>query len=297
MKWIPPIPCGALYSAPARKLGSALPLLGWCYDNVTTGGWLDLNLQEIAGELDTPYRTIKLWWQALRTSDFIADVQDRGRRGLRARMSGDWLDWRILEARIIKNGAESCPITEINEPEMGQDIALEVVNEPEMGDKWAGNGAENGPSNSMYKVLHDSHESPTPTSLKPDATNGHKPTPNREMVMMLMAKGIQSQKVANEIASKNLDYVTVEQSIDNQLASGAGIGAIVKWLQDNPPEPGSPYPRAPIRPRNPGERVAQTVGIARPPPAPADAVPAREAAKNMLALRNQQRGVRPDDPS
>lgn len=233
MKWIPPIPCGALYSAPARKLGSALPLLGWCYDNVTTGGWIDLNLQEIAGELDTPYRTIKLWWQSLRASEFIADVQDRGRRGLRIRMSGDWLDWRILEARIVKNGAESCPITEINEPEMGGE--------------WAGNGAENGPSNSMYKVLHDSHESPTPTSLKPVATNGHKPIPNREMVMMLMAKGIESPKVANEISAMGLDHRTVEQSIDNLIANKISIAAIVGFLRTNPPEKDKPYPRAPSR--------------------------------------------------
>ena len=252
MKWIPPIPCGALYSAPARKLGSALPLLGWCYDNVSTGGWLDLNLQEIAGKLDTPYRTIKLWWQALRTSEFIADVQDRGRRGLRARMSGDWLDWRILEARIVKNGAENGPSekipAEINEPEMGQDVAPQVVNEPEMGNKWATYGAENGPSISMYKVLHNDQESPTPTSLKVVATNGHKPTPNREMVMMLMAKGVKSSKVANEIAMMGLDYATVEQSIDNLLADNrTKIEAVIGFLRTNPPEKDKPYPRAASR--------------------------------------------------
>ena len=259
MKWIPPIPCGALYSAPARKLGSALPLLGWCYDNVSTGGWLDLNLQEIAGELDTPYRTIKLWWQALRQSEFIVDVQDRGRRGLRARMSGDWLDWRILEARIVKNGAENGPSreipVEINGPEMGQDVAPKEINGPEMGSKWAGNGAENGPSISMYKVLHNDQypESLTPTSSQPLQARR---TPNREMVMMLMEKGIKSPSVANEIAAMGLDFPTVVESIDNLLADDTSVPAIIGFLRTNPPIPGQPYPRA----RAPAPALAGAAG-------------------------------------
>jgi hypothetical protein len=64
------------------------------------------------------------------------------------------------------------------------------------------------------------------------------------MVMMMVGKGIKSEKALNEIASMGLDLITVEQSIDNLLADKTGIGAIVKLLQSNPPEPGKPYPRA-----------------------------------------------------
>lgn len=94
----------------------------------------------------------------------------------------------------------------------------------------------------------------------------------------------------------DVDVATLRQSIDNLIASQMPLPVIVKRLMRSPPKPGQPYQKSRAAPKA-GERVAQTVGIARPPPAPADAVPAREAAKNMLALRNRQRGVRPDDTS
>src|SRR5581483_5424473 len=181
MKWIPPIPYGALYSKPARDLGHALALLGWCYDNVTTDGWLDLNLQEVAGDLDTPYRTIKLWWQALRSSPFIATVIDRGRKGLKVRMADDWIDWRVLKARQPEHEQ---PIS--NGTHQGQDAAPFPQIGPEMGDKWAGNGAESRPSADAYKGTHpdqESHESHPPTpSQPPRATRA----PDRAMVMMMV---------------------------------------------------------------------------------------------------------------
>lgn len=94
----------------------------------------------------------------------------------------------------------------------------------------------------------------------------------------------------------DVDVATLRQSIENLLASQIPLPVIVKRLLRHPPEPGIPYQKSKISPKA-GERVAQTVGMSRPPPPPADAVPAKEAAKNMLALRNQQRGVRPDDTS
>lgn len=44
-----------------------------------------------------------------------------------------------------------------------------------------------------------------------------------------------------------LDVETVRQSIENQIADRVNIGVIVKWLRENPPEPGKPYPRAASR--------------------------------------------------
>lgn len=81
------------------------------------------------------------------------------------------------------------------------------------------------------------------------------------MVMMMMGKGIKSERNLNEIASMGLDLATVEQSIDNLLADRTGIGAIVKLLQSNPPEPGKPYPRA----RAPAA-LAPGPTATRPPP-------------------------------
>lgn len=94
----------------------------------------------------------------------------------------------------------------------------------------------------------------------------------------------------------DVDVATIRQSIENLLASQIPLPVIVKRLLRHPPEPGIPYQKSKVSPKA-GERVAQTVGLSRPPPAPADAVPAKEAAKRMLALRDQQRGVRPDDTS
>ncbi len=42
----------------------------------------------------------------------------------------------------------------------------------------------------------------------------------------------------------DLDVETVKVSIENQLADKVTIGAIVRWLREDPPEPGKPYPRA-----------------------------------------------------
>jgi Helix-turn-helix domain len=83
---------------------------------------------------------------------------------------------------------------------------------------------------------------PTPVSAEKE-----RKTPDREMVMMLMAKGVKSSKVANEIATMGLDIPTVAQSIDNLIADNAKIEAVIGFLRMNPPEKGTPYPRAASR--------------------------------------------------
>lgn len=284
MPWHPPIPSEAVYSDEVAQLGSGLRLLWYLYNGVQRDGTVKFSPSRASDALDTPYETVRNWWQLLKPMGIVTIKEDHGKQGYLLKFHDDWLDWHVMESNYRRPastvGQRSNETAEPVERSVnGSSIDFERSNET----------AENN----VYGT-HDSQESSPPETR----TNGHKPTPNREMVMMLMAKGVKSSKVANEIAMMGLDYGTVEQSIDNQIASGAGIGAIVKWLQDNPPDPGIPYPKARSpAPRKSGERVAQTVGIARPPPAPPDAVPAREAAKRMLALRDQQRGVRPDDPS
>lgn len=281
MKWIPPIPYGALYSPPARKLGSALALLGWCYDNVTTNGWVEMNLQEIAGELDTPYRTIKLWWQALRTSEFIAEVQDRGRRGLNVRLADDWIDWRVLNARrpqteqSIGNGADIRPSEVKNEPDMGQQTAPYSQNGQEMGRKWDGNGADIRPSALAYKGTHDSqesesHESPSPTTPRANRT------PDRAVVVMMYDKGFTSSSAINAIARLGVDRETIATSIDNLRADGwKDNGRIMRRLQEHPPEPGLPYPRA----RAPARASPE---LPAPPERPSKSVLSAEARRALL---------------
>lgn len=98
-KWQPPIPAGALCSPDAIAINVALPLLGWCYDQVGRDGWLEINLHEVAGEIEVPYHTVKKWWMQLEGSDFIEVVDKRGRNGMRVRIADAWLDWRSRDAQ------------------------------------------------------------------------------------------------------------------------------------------------------------------------------------------------------
>lgn len=100
--WQPPIPSGALYSRPARDLGPALALLAWCYDAVQRDGCFDVQLKEVAHEMDEPYHTVVKWWAKLQNGSFFVNVTDRGRSGFRVQFHDDWIDWRILNARGTK---------------------------------------------------------------------------------------------------------------------------------------------------------------------------------------------------
>lgn len=117
----------------------------------------------------------------------------------------------------------------------------------------------------------------SPETMKNGTENGEKRrTPNREMVMMLMKKGVKSSKVANEIAMLDLDLGTVEQSIDNLIADKASIEAVIGFLRTNPPEKDMPYPRAaakkqpaPIRPTDRSDmltpqQIAERAQVRRP---------------------------------
>jgi hypothetical protein len=139
-KWQPPIPAGALCSPEAIGINFALPLLGWCYDEVDTDGWLPLNLHAVAGEIDVPYHTVKKWWTALRGSKFVAEVEELGRKGMRIRLADEAIDWRILEAR--ETGPSTVPNTE-RRGENGTRIAPPTVPNDPNRDR---NGTETRPS-------------------------------------------------------------------------------------------------------------------------------------------------------
>ena len=97
--WQPPIPSGALWSRPARDLGSALALLAWCYDAVQRDGCFDIQLKDVAAELDEPYRTVIKWWALVQQGPFFATITDRGRAGFHVQFNEDWIEWRILGTR------------------------------------------------------------------------------------------------------------------------------------------------------------------------------------------------------
>lgn len=120
-KWVPPVPAGKLYGRDALALGSGLAMLLWCYDGVERDGSVKVDLMAVASELETPYRTIKDWWRALRNGPFFASVKDRGKLGYVATFNRDWIEWRVM--------ATNYPTLQDSE---GQNIALEPpLNEPE----------------------------------------------------------------------------------------------------------------------------------------------------------------------
>lgn len=92
MKWQPPIPKGAIVEA--RDLGPGLALLGYCYDEVKEGGLLEINLHDLCPVLGTSYATIRRWWAAMQRLGIIERVEERGRKGIRAYVNRDWIDWR-----------------------------------------------------------------------------------------------------------------------------------------------------------------------------------------------------------
>lgn len=180
--WQPPIPSGALYSPAARQLGAGVALLAYCYDIVKTDGWFELTLSEASAAMDAPYPTMKYWWGLLKASGILAEVEDHGRKGIRARFDDYWLDWRILQARQPQPSAQ---------PEMGSNREVNGITDyPELaetGEKREKNGtthypeteetADLGsnrevigrktgqpiiPNGRVYKVLHDDQESEEP---------------------------------------------------------------------------------------------------------------------------------------
>ena len=178
-KWQPPILSGVLYSLPARELGPALALLGYCYDVVQADGTLTINLHVAAADMEMDYPTVKRWWQKLRQSPFITDVDERGRAGIRARLRDEYIDWRIIAQR--ETGSKVIPNKEEANTETGSDLIPNTRNEQETGQKRDKNGIT---FSRPYIGTHDTQESlpflsetEAPPVASPPAKQ--KPTKNR----------------------------------------------------------------------------------------------------------------------
>jgi hypothetical protein len=210
----------------------------------------------VAGYLEESYYTVRKWWSLVKEGPWFAEVTDRGKLGFRVRMADDWLEWRAIKSPSSNGQMHNYALE-------GDEIA---VNARSNDDEIHNRAFEH----SGNKVLMESDQAPTPTQ-PPRASR----TPDRAMVMMV-GKGIKSEKALNEIASMGLDLMTVEQSIDNLLADRTGIGAIVKLLQSNPPEPGKPYPRS----RAPAGRV--TVDLPPVPERPSKTVLSASERRQLL---------------
>lgn len=156
-KWQPPIPAGALCSADAIAINIALPLLGWCYDQVGRDGWLELNLHEVAGAIDVPYHTVKKWWGQLEGSNFVEVVEKRGRNGMRVRIADAWLDWRSRDAQ------HSVPIPVPKPPDGDETVPKNgPINEHSgrIRDLFGTEtGPKKGPKPTSNKVLNNDQES------------------------------------------------------------------------------------------------------------------------------------------
>lgn len=100
--WQPPIPSGALYSRPARDIGTAVALLAWCYDVVRRDGTATFQLRDVADVMEEPYHTIRKWWGRVRSGPWFAEVIDHGHNGYAVRFADEWIEWRILSARGSK---------------------------------------------------------------------------------------------------------------------------------------------------------------------------------------------------
>lgn len=122
--WQPPIPHGALCSRQVRDLGPAVALLGWCWDNVKRDGCLELQLKEVAGDMDESYHTIVKWWSKLRGGPFFASVTDRGRAGFRVQFAEEWIEWRVLSTRANK-AAGKFELPELATEAQHPDLAIE----------------------------------------------------------------------------------------------------------------------------------------------------------------------------
>jgi hypothetical protein len=149
-KWQPPIPAGALCSPDGIAINSALPLLGWCYDQVGRDGWLRINLHEVAGEIDVPYHTVRKWWNALEASSFIAEVDKRGRNGMSVRLADRWLDWRSRDAQSAPNPVPNTTNRNGNGTQMGPEQVPNTAIRNLIGTETAPNPVPNVPA---YKVL------------------------------------------------------------------------------------------------------------------------------------------------
>lgn len=206
-KWQPPIPAGALCSPDAIAINTALPLLGWCYDQVQRDGWLDIDLHEVAGAIEVPYHTVKKWWADLKNSSFITEVNKHGRNGMRVRLADDWLDWRSRDTQhSVSNPVPNTEQSGLNRDLIGTGMVPNMV-----------------PNKSSNKVLNNDQESEgSGGDKRPRRTPKKEPVP--EAVIIALADAC---KIDRSVAPR-LDR--------DQLYQSAGILARAGANQSQSPE-------------------------------------------------------------
>lgn len=198
MTWQPPIPAGALYRPESLALGSALALLGYCYDRVERDGSISLRLDRAADQMKKPYGTIKDWWALLKTSGIFSDARDQGKKGWWAQFDPNWLDWRIMQHNY---GDVQAPVKEDMSALTAQGSVMEEIsalNNDEVSVKSPSSlfqGGDVSLDQTCIKVLHVDHDSimaaaqnaqtappPKKRKTKSQAIQEHLPDPIRDVV-------------------------------------------------------------------------------------------------------------------
>lgn len=297
-KWLPPIPSGALWSPAAIALGPALPLLAWCYDVVQGDGWADINLHTAAGDLSVPYPTVKRWWAVLRASEFFVTVDEKGRKGMRARFAEQWLERRILAAR-----------------ETGSDVIPNEAPKTETVEKRDGNGTETGSLlNALYIGTHDyqldkgiapasddaappsKKASKKPAARKPKAEDDTTPAVIREALARECGAESARLIVRVNVAAKNI-WARQQGRGRTAEQTAAAVPEVVEFLRE------TVYPFSEGQPVTPeaiddrwlqaaqwqAERRRKLAALIEPTPPPADKprrmTPAEVAAKLNGGIR------------
>ena len=254
MKWQPPIPSGALYSAPAIALGPGLALLAWCYDQVERDGSLQVSLEKAAADIGKPYGTVRDWWRDMKDGPFFAETVPQGRKGWRATFKRKWIDWRINERNypdrrdFSDEGENTADIPAVSTEKRDRsdespngEVLSEVSSLPDRRDL---SGED------LHIGTHDSDQAdllpPPPTQPPRAGGGGRKPS---DLERLFGSYGIGTAHDLADLYEReypDLDLETIRQSCENVFEHGSEHAAyrLLRRLKSSPPEPGKPYPRA-----------------------------------------------------
>lgn len=271
MPWHPPIPFGALYSKDAIKIGQAIALLGYCYDNVDRDGSVRLSLRQAATDMGVSYATIKRWWEALRSTEYIADYSDHRRGGLIIQIADTWLDWwredrYEIGSQMSHKGGKSPKNSSNSEP-----ISENIVQ------KSSKKGLKSEPSHNAYKVLSDSDQAESEDRDGTARTLAH---PAVEMYLRAFPTIRLNQKQAASITAlvgDGVERLECWQEVihDYELST--------HWKPENVGNMKNRFENK-LRERR-AKDTRPTLPVVQPSK-PIDTVPPTEIARRLLAARN-----------
>lgn len=272
-------------------------------------------------------RTVRRWWDALKTSAFIAEIVDRGRRGFEVRIADRWLAWRILEARSPRPAqrpnmdaqemsAPSTPPQRSNmdveqitatssAPLQGPDMDVEQQEVADQRSISAVSTPDERPNMDVevpaYKELHDDQKPPPTPVLDQEAHRRRV----KALVVVVGKFGVAAIRQLNEWAEGYADQhpeadeqvlvETVQRYCQRLARTGAKGGAILNALRIDPPSPRT----RPAPDRNPQEGHGTAAGAARPNEPPAASPPRRDRAEMARRAREiaDQLGMRIPQPA